>query len=60
MKFSCRVEKKTAPDNNVCVIVSPSKTLLAFIIISVLTVVGSKILQMSLFMFKLVDEVIVL
>ena len=48
-----------APGNNVCGIVSPSNTLLAFIIISVLSVVGSKLLQVSLFMVKSVDEVIV-
>ncbi|MFM7987142.1 MAG: hypothetical protein ACKPKO_48305, partial [Candidatus Fonsibacter sp.] len=51
---------ETAPDSNVCGIVSPNNTLLAFIIISVLTVVGSKLLQVSLFMVKSVDEVIVL
>ncbi|MFM7981717.1 MAG: hypothetical protein ACKPKO_20605 [Candidatus Fonsibacter sp.] len=39
--------------------VSPIITLFAFIIISVFTVVGSKLLQMSLFMVKSVDEVIV-
>ncbi|MFM7987379.1 MAG: hypothetical protein ACKPKO_49515 [Candidatus Fonsibacter sp.] len=45
--------------NNVCVIVSPNNTLLAFIIISLLIVVGSKLLQINLFIVKLVDEVII-
>jgi len=36
------------PDNDVCVKVSPNKTVSAFIIISVFTVVGSKLLQIIL------------
>ncbi|MFM7990316.1 MAG: hypothetical protein ACKPKO_64475 [Candidatus Fonsibacter sp.] len=39
--------------------VSPIITLFSFIFISVFTIVGSQLLQMSLFMVKSVDEVIV-